>query len=118
MKHIVALVPLALAACAASIPDGPISDEETFRKAIVGRTVALQDGANMTINADNTITGAVDGEVVTGTWSFEDGYWCRTITLGDIFTEDCQLWVVDGDRLVITRDRGNGESFAWRRAEG
>ncbi|NRB00180.1 MAG: hypothetical protein HRU32_10220 [Rhodobacteraceae bacterium] len=117
MKKLLAL-PLVLAACATPIPDGQIADEETFRNAIVGKEIQLADGASMTINPDNTISGAVDGVEATGTWSFEDGFWCRTITLGDIFTEDCQLWVVDGDRLIITRDRGEGQSYAWRRVAG
>ncbi len=115
-----ALLPLLLAACAPVGPGpdaGRIVTEDQFRAVVVGRPIRLDDGVVFTVNADNTITGDVNGEAATGTWAFEDGFWCRRIVLGDAFTEDCQLWVVDGDRLIITRDRGRGERFAWRVAQ-
>lgn len=114
------LAALAVTACAPSVPtatapdQGRIVTEEAFRAAIVGKTIRLRDDAVFTINADNTITGDVNGQAATGTWAFEDGFWCRRIVLGDIFTEDCQLWVVDGDRLIITRAKGTGDSFSYR----
>jgi hypothetical protein len=119
MKKLVCAA-LLLSACApvpppANPPDqGRIVTEDAFRAAIVGKPIRLREGVVFTVNADNTITGDVNGQTATGTWTFEDGFWCRRITLGDIFTEDCQLWVVEGDRLVITREKGTGESFSYR----
>lgn len=116
----VVLAGLALSACAPAAPtvtapdQGRIVTEDAFRAAIVGKPIRLGEGAVFTINADNTITGEVNGQAATGTWAFEDGFWCRRIVLGDIFTEDCQLWVVEGDRLIITRAKGTGESFSYR----
>ena len=112
-----ALLPFLLAACAPAGqgPDaGRIVTEDQFRDTVVGRSIRLDDGIVFTVNADYTITGDVNGQAATGTWAFEDGFWCRRIVLGDAFTEDCQLWVVDGDRLVITREKGTGESFSYR----
>lgn len=119
MKKLLAL-PLFLAACATAdpIPNGPITDEATFRDLVVGKRIQVGTDAFMTINADNTISGEADGTTATGSWSFEDGFWCRTIRVGDIINEDCQLWVIDGNQLVITRERGQGESFVWTQVDG
>jgi len=71
---------LVLSACApadppATVPDqGRIVTEGAFRAAIVGKTIRLRDDAVFTINADNTITGDVNGQAATGTWVFEDGF--------------------------------------------
>ena len=113
MKKILGF-PLILAACTAPLEDGRIVEEDEFRRTIVGRKIVLADNAFVRINSDNTISGVIEGLEATGSWDFEDGFWCRTITVADEFTEDCQLWVVEGDRLIISRNRGEGESYAWR----
>jgi hypothetical protein len=111
------LFPVLLAACSPVFGQDQIVSEEIFRDNVVGVPLRLGPDVVFTINADNTLVGDIDGQTATGTWDFVDGYWCRTITLDTVFTEDCQLWAIDGDELVITRDRGNGETFRYRVAE-
>ncbi len=107
---------LALTATPA-LTEGQIVTEEDFREVVVGVPIRLGPDVVFTINADNTITGDVDGREATGTWDFQDGFWCRKIIVEQVFTEDCQLWEIDGETLVITRDRGRGESFRYREVE-
>ena len=110
-------ITLFLAAFAApAFAESQIVTEKDFRDTVVGKPIRLGPDVVFTINADNTISGDVDGRSATGTWNFDDGFWCRKIIVEDVFTEDCQLWVVDGEDLIITRDRGRGESFRYRRA--
>ena len=50
-----------------------------------------------------------------GTWKFEDGFWCRTISVeeGNPPDFDCQKFEQSGSQLIGTRDRGNGTSFTY-----
>jgi len=100
-----------------TLASAQVVTEKMFRERVVGQPITLAPGVVFTINADNTISGEIEGKPATGTWEFDGRYWCRTITFENIFTEDCQLWRIDGDALVITRDRGRGETFRYKRRQ-
>jgi hypothetical protein len=87
-----------------------IETETEFRNAFVGRSF-VGDGARFTIHADGGLTGEVAGSLLSGTWYWDGGYFCRTATLdGETLGLDCELIEEATDRMRYTRDRGRGSS--------
>ena len=131
--HPIALLVLA-AACAepASAPQtegstgGPITDEATFRREIVGRELtAISDRfmGTVVLDADGamrTEARSPDGETLfnrmQGTWSFEDGEFCRTLEVlegsSSSPASECQRVALNGD-VVDFSPRGRPPS-TWR----
>lgn len=90
-----------------------LTTEAAFRQAIVGKTLTF-NGSSLTINADNTISGPWDGSGITGTWYWDDAYWCREVAVGGVERGlDCQAWTTTGSEATFTRDRGNGNSATY-----
>ena len=91
-----------------------ITTEADFRSTIVGNTVTFGDNASIVVNADGTVSGPWDGSGVTGTWEWEDSFWCRDVAIGcRELGRDCQVWIVDGAVATVTRDKGNGRTFEY-----
>lgn len=110
---------LALTACQSAPDSGPTGPKQLATQAdlsaIVGKTVSFQQGQSFRILANGTIQGSWDGTPVVGTYVMRDGFFCRTLTSGPRGPtgEDCQLFVLDGNTLAVTRDRGTGASFNY-----
>ena len=83
--------------------------------AVVGKTLTFREGSSFVISADGTLSGFFDGTPLVGTYEMRDGFFCRTLSEGPRgpSPEDCQLLVLDGNVLQVTRDRGNGSSFSY-----
>jgi len=110
-----AALSLLLAACAATtlpVTDGRIETEDQFLATVAGRTIT-NDLARFEIDEGGAFAGISDGQRVAGTWDFRDGFWCRAITSPVDLPEECQVWEVRGDLLIITRDRGRGPSLRF-----
>lgn len=106
---------LLLAGCALA-PRTPIATAAAFDATIVDRP--LTGGARwteLTIRSDGTMTGVrADGAVLSGTWGFENGFFCReAIVDGTVLGSDCQTVAIDGTSIVFRRDRGRGERVAY-----
>jgi len=103
-------VALIVSACAATpITDyQPINTKEEYMAAVMGRTISLGNKSATTTHADGTMTGTAGGEEVIGTWSWEEGKFCREGTIGDEkLKRDCQKMALAGDQLRITRGDGS-----------
>mgnify|MGYP001793560826 FL=1 len=93
--------------------DGAIATEAQFRDAIVGRTLTFE-GKSFVINADGTISGPWDGQGITGSWTWQDGAFCRDAKIGSrVLDPGCQIFEVDGSSVKVTRERGAGASFVY-----
>jgi hypothetical protein len=69
----------------------------------------------LVVRADGGLTGRAFGRAVTGSWTWEDGYFCRTITAGSrVLPRNCQTVARDGDTLRFTADRGAGDTADLR----
>ncbi len=107
MKRL-ALVALCLAATPALAFDR-IADRAAFLSAVEGRTLSAF-AVRLKVAGDGTLSGRAFGRDVVGTWTWEDGYFCRTMQAGDrLFDRNCQLVERDGDTLRFTADRGAGD---------
>lgn len=104
----------------------PLAASAQDYRPVVGQPefVALVDGHALTqrlfkvslnVQADGQITGRALGGDVTGSWTWQDGYFCREMIWGgDLIPHNCQTVEVGGDLLRFTADRGNGDSTALR----
>ncbi|QPH53996.1 hypothetical protein [Pontivivens ytuae] len=79
-----------------------------FRAACAGRTFRIGPD-QFTIHADGRLTGRFDGLDLIGTWTWEDGLFCRTATLGtEDLGEDRETIEVNGNRMRYRGDGGHG----------
>jgi hypothetical protein len=106
-----------LAAPASATEFEPVHDRATFLALVAGKTLHIGlYGLTLEVRPDGQITGSALGAAVTGTWAWQDGYFCRQMAWGhhDI-KANCQLVEQRGpNELRFTVDRGKGQSAAFR----
>ncbi|MDX8350343.1 dihydrodipicolinate reductase [Cognatiyoonia sp. IB215446] len=118
MKHLVLCAALATAATPA-LADSyvPIKDQATFLSLVNGKELRNRlYGVRVSVFDNGAIQGAALGWGITGSWSWQDGYFCREMNWGgDPIPYNCQLVEARGDQQVrFTVDRGNGQSASFR----
>lgn len=92
-----------------------VSDEVEFNRLMDGKELRLGlMGIALDVNPDGTIVGRASGYDVTGTWSWEDGYFCRVMDWGGTeIPYTCQLVEVNGGQMRFTTDRGAGDDATF-----
>lgn len=86
-----------------------ITDQSAFVDTVQGRSLTSM-AVRLNVAPDGTITGRAFGTAVTGTWVWQDGYFCRTLdTATRDFPLNCQLVETDGATLRFTADKGAGD---------
>ena len=113
-----ALLALALTAFATpALADyEPVTDQGTFLQLVSGKqlTNRLYNLA-LVVTPDGAIDGSALGWEVTGSWSWQDGYFCREMNWGgDPIPYNCQLVEVNGADMRFTTDQGAGDSASFR----
>lgn len=88
-----------------------IDSELEFRELALEKTLYLGD-TQVTVHDGGAMTVIFKGKEITGTWQWEDGYFCRILKSYST-KADCQLWEHDGTDFRIARDKGNGEAFVY-----
>ncbi|MCU0800874.1 MAG: dihydrodipicolinate reductase [Rhodobacteraceae bacterium] len=94
----------------------PINDRDTFLRVVDGRELRLGVfQIALTITPDGQINGSALGWDVAGTWSWEDGYFCREIDWsGKAIPYNCQLVEVQDDaKIRFTVDKGAGDEATF-----
>jgi hypothetical protein len=116
MKHIVLALGLTAAATTAAADWQPVTDQGRFLAMLEGQqlTHRLYNLA-LTVTPNGQIAGGALGWDVTGTWSWQDGFFCREMAWGgDPIPYNCQLVEVRGDEMRFTTDQGAGDSASFR----
>jgi hypothetical protein len=91
-----------------------VQAQDIFEQTIVGRDLTAL-GVRLVVQPDGTISGKAFGRTVTGSWNWEQGYFCRDLNFGDDPLEpNCQLVTIDGNRVQFTADKGTGQSANLR----
>ena len=108
------LVTIGVTGCASTQNENAfhrIASEDEYRNTIVGKSITSKDKKTIsTTHADGTMTGKSNGNKVVGTWTWEDGFFCREGKAGgQAFDRDCQMIEISGNKLKITRNKGNGK---------
>ena len=66
------------------------------------------------VSSDGEIRGKGAFSKITGTWLWEDGYFCRSLRWGRTDLDyNCQRVTSDGNKLTFTSDRGQGDSASF-----
>lgn len=94
----------------------PITSRDTFLSTIADRTLRLgRFGVNIVVRSDGAIDGSAVGWPLTGSWSWQDGYFCRDMDWsGTPIPYNCQLVELAGNQVRFTVDQGVGDSATFR----
>jgi len=92
---------------------GPIETEEQLRAHVVDRNLFYGEDT-VIITSAGRLDGTVSSEPLTGTWWWDDRYWCRTVTSEqDLELTDCQVFEATSEGLQVISKRGSGVSFLY-----
>ncbi|MBQ2262518.1 MAG: dihydrodipicolinate reductase [Loktanella sp.] len=116
MKTLVLSIGLSLAAGSAYANYVPVTDEAAFLQLVENRELRHRFyPITLQVLSDGQVTGSALGWGVAGTWSWEDGYFCRELNWGgDPIPYNCQLVEVNNDLIRFTVDQGAGQAAAFR----
>ncbi|MEJ6399209.1 dihydrodipicolinate reductase [Yoonia sp. 208BN28-4] len=120
MKSAILAFGLAAMTALAAVPAAaqsyqPVTDKATFLQLIGSKNLTNRlYGVDLRVGADGTITGSGAGWDITGTWSWQNGYFCREMNWGgDPIPYNCQLVESAGNDMRFTTDQGAGDSAAF-----
>ncbi|SEP56376.1 hypothetical protein SAMN05428995_10180 [Loktanella sp. DSM 29012] len=93
-----------------------ISDEDVFLDLVSDqRLTHLLYNIDIAVSPSGAITGDAMGWDVTGEWTWQDGYFCRSLDWGgDDLGYNCQLVEARGDEVRFTVDQGAGRAASLR----
>lgn len=115
MKHIIATAAIACIAPAAGIASEAkqITDKSEFLSLLSGKTIS-RPLVKISVTSDGRISGKGASWPVTGSWSWENGYFCRSLDWGGSdLGYNCQMVTLDDGSISFTSDRGKGQSAAF-----
>ena len=91
-----------------------VTSKGEFVQLVQGRTLSTL-GVKLSVSPEGRISGRAWGRDVSGSWRWQDSYFCREMTFGDKPVEaDCQVVEHDGDALRFIADRGTGKQANLR----
>lgn len=93
----------------------PIKSKSAFLETIEGRELRIGlYGLTLKVSPKGTIEGRALGGAITGSWAWQDGYFCREMAWsGRPIPYNCQLVEQNGAKLRFTTDKGAGDSAAF-----
>lgn len=93
-----------------------ISDRDAFMSAVGGKDLKIAIyGLTLNVRNDGSITGRAAGWDISGSWTWENGYFCRDMDWsGYPIDYNCQLVELNGDRIRFTVDQGAGDDAVLR----
>jgi len=100
------LLTLALPASAQAFQ--PVSDKDIFVTLVSGKKLT-RTGIKLDVTVDGKIVGRAFGREVSGSWTWQAGYFCRDLYWGrQPLGYNCQAVRVDEGVLRFISDRGTG----------
>lgn len=117
LRAITTVLLLATPAAATANDFQQVKDKSDFLSLIQNRELRI-GVYNLSLNVlpDGRITGSALGWGISGTWSWQDGYFCREMDWsGMAINYNCQLVEANGaERMRFTVDRGAGDSATFK----
>lgn len=102
------LAPL-FAAAPAAAELSRITDRGTFLSMVQGRELSTL-GVRLEVGADGSIGGRALGYDVRGNWTWENGFFCRSIAAGNReFPYNCQAVSAHDGTIRFQSDQGTGD---------
>ena len=91
-----------------------VTDRGAFVDLVGGKSLTSL-GVSLTVAPSGTIGGRAFGRDISGQWTWDDGYFCRTMQAGDrVFARNRQVVERQGDRVRFIADKGQGETADLR----
>ncbi len=93
-----------------------ISERSAFVETVAGKDLKIPlYGLTINVEPNGAIAGKAMGFDITGSWAWDNGYFCRDMDWsGTPIEYNCQLVEVDGDRIRFTVDQGAGDDAVLR----
>lgn len=115
MRKLVLITLLTVAPMAAQAFDR-ISERAAFLTLIAGKSLSNRlYGVALQVSQDGRISGAAIGKPISGSWAWENGYFCRSMAWGSTeIPYNFQLVEARGDRMRFTSDQGNGDTATFK----
>lgn len=109
-------VGLVLPKAAAAQEFRAVTDQSEFLALVSGKSLTNRlYNLTLAVAPTGQIEGSAMGWDITGTWAWQDGYFCREMAWGgDPIPYNCQLVEVAGADLRFTTDQGAGDSASFR----
>lgn len=93
-----------------------VRDKDSFLSLVAGKDLRIGlYNLTLKVTPDGRINGSALGWAISGSWRWEDGYFCREMDWsGYAIPFNCQLVeAVNADRLRFTSDKGQGQSASF-----
>lgn len=91
-----------------------VENRAEFLRYVSGKTLS-RPLVRLEVTTDGQISGRGAKWDVEGTWSWQNGYFCRDLFWGgDPLGYNCQEVTVNGNRMRFTSDQGSGQSAVFR----
>ena len=117
MRLVTAVTVLMLSAGSASVALADlakIDSRSDFIKLVEGKTLS-RPFIKLEVSPAGTITGRGARWDVTGSWSWQEGYFCRDLIWGgDALPYNCQEVRANGTKVRFTSDKGTGDSAEFK----
>ena len=114
MKTLALTLALVIGAAPAWAELRRVDSQQQFVQLVDGKKLT-RPLIELTVTPDGRIAGRGARWDVEGTWSWQNGYFCRDLFWGgDALGYNCQEVRANGNRLRFTSDRGAGQSAVFR----
>jgi hypothetical protein len=91
-----------------------VTDRGAFVSLVGGKSLTSL-GVSLSVSPSGSISGRAFGSTVSGTWTWNDGYFCRTLKAGArVFPRNCQLVQQKTGRIRFIADKGTGDTADLR----
>ena len=86
-----------------------VREQSEFVDLISGKHLT-RIGIKLAVSPEGRIKGSAFGMAVTGSWQWNEGYFCRDLSYGsEELATNCQAVMVNGDTVRFISDQGAGE---------
>jgi hypothetical protein len=114
MRVTIALFLAALATPAMADGYTRVADRGAFVSLVSGKNLTSL-GVSLSVSPSGSISGRAFGSTVSGAWTWNNGFFCRTLKAGEkVFARNCQLVQQKPGRVRFIADKGAGDTADLR----
>ncbi|MDE9448920.1 hypothetical protein J3R80_00375 [Aliiroseovarius sp. Z3] len=109
---VVTAICVSIAQAPAAMADN--ASQDPLFQALAGKSFVGKTGLAIKLEQDGTISGGNDAMQFGGTWSVDDGKYCRTLTEPTpepMRSSGCLEVQINGDQVTLTSDDGTSRTY-------